>query len=233
MTSHPSPLTARVKGEPLPVWLARQPEGDETDLLRARLCGRGIDAFLKMMFQDNFVHGDLHPGNIMVTPDEQLAFIDAGIALQYADEDHQLLISVLANFMKHDGVAAAKLLMASSENSDGDGSEACLDPEGFEQKIHAMVLMARDHPSFFEKVGECYSIICNAACDHRVKIRSGFMSIALSVKAVEGTAMSLAPNIELARLAKARAFPTRMPCHTCTSCLHTMRAFAAVRACIT
>merc|ERR1719263_1062334 len=65
-----------------------------------------------------------------------------------------------------------------------------------------MVIMARDHPSFFEKVGECYSIICNAACNHRVKIRSGFMSIALSVKAVEGATMSLAPNIELARRAK-------------------------------
>ena len=40
--------------------MAKQPEGDEADLLRAQLCGRGIDAFLKMMFQDNFIHGDLH-----------------------------------------------------------------------------------------------------------------------------------------------------------------------------
>jgi tRNA A-37 threonylcarbamoyl transferase component Bud32 len=42
------------------------------------MCNRGIDAVLKMLFQDNFVHGDLHPGNILVTPDGQLAFIDAG-----------------------------------------------------------------------------------------------------------------------------------------------------------
>ena len=38
-----------------------------------------------MLFTDNFVHGDLHPGNIFVTRDGELALLDAGIALRYTE----------------------------------------------------------------------------------------------------------------------------------------------------
>ena len=34
-----------------------------------------------------------------------------------------------------------------------------------------MVTMARDSPTFFDKVGECVGIICDAACTHRVKMQ--------------------------------------------------------------
>ena len=34
--------------------------------LRKRLAHIGIQAFLKMIFSDNVIHGDLHPGNIFV-----------------------------------------------------------------------------------------------------------------------------------------------------------------------
>ena len=37
---------------------------------RKALADIGIAAFLKMLFVDNFVHGDLHPGNIHVRIDD-------------------------------------------------------------------------------------------------------------------------------------------------------------------
>lgn len=33
---------------------------------RRTIANEGVDMFLHMMFTDNFVHGDLHPGNILV-----------------------------------------------------------------------------------------------------------------------------------------------------------------------
>ncbi|KAI9325960.1 hypothetical protein DFJ73DRAFT_180318 [Zopfochytrium polystomum] len=35
--------------------------------LKKEIAGIGINAFLKMLLQDNFVHSDLHPGNLLVT----------------------------------------------------------------------------------------------------------------------------------------------------------------------
>ena len=53
-----------VEGVPFLTW-ARAQKDDEA---KHQVCNRGIDAVIKMLFLDNFVHGDLHPGNIFVTP---------------------------------------------------------------------------------------------------------------------------------------------------------------------
>ena len=34
--------------------------------LRRRFARRGVELFFKMLFDDNFIHGDLHPGNMCV-----------------------------------------------------------------------------------------------------------------------------------------------------------------------
>jgi ubiquinone biosynthesis protein len=39
-------------------------------------------AFLKMCFEDGFVHADLHPGNMLVTPNGEVAIFDVGLAKQ-------------------------------------------------------------------------------------------------------------------------------------------------------
>ena len=38
-----------------------------------------LESYLKMVFNDGFFHGDLHPGNIFLTPEGHLALIDFGI----------------------------------------------------------------------------------------------------------------------------------------------------------
>ena len=86
-----------VEGTPFLLW-ARA--GSPSDASRRRVCGEGIDAVIKMIFVDNFVHGDLHPGNILITPDEKLAFLDAGIAVRYTEDEHEHLIDVLSAFIQ-------------------------------------------------------------------------------------------------------------------------------------
>jgi len=189
-----------IEGEPLLTWAAKQPRhGDDPyiDTARHRLCNRGIDAFLQMMLEDNFVHGDLHPGNMLVTPQGELCFVDAGIAISYPQADHTLLVDVLAAFIAYDGRAAARHMC---EAADERAQQS--DPDGFAEKIHDMVLMARDSPTFFDRVGECFAIICNGARDHRVKLKSGFVSIAIGVKTVEGAAIAIDPMAVVAPRAK-------------------------------
>ncbi|CAB4060088.1 ADCK [Lepeophtheirus salmonis] len=48
--------------------------------LKKNLAKKGIDIFFRMLFEHNFVHGDLHPGNILVSKDEKLVVLDPGIA---------------------------------------------------------------------------------------------------------------------------------------------------------
>lgn len=48
----------------------------------------GIRAFTKQIFEDAFFHADTHPGNIFVTPEGQLIYLDFGM-VEYIDEKFQ------------------------------------------------------------------------------------------------------------------------------------------------
>ncbi|MEB3197372.1 MAG: AarF/ABC1/UbiB kinase family protein [Candidatus Sericytochromatia bacterium] len=52
------------------------------------MAGLGIQAFTKQIFEDAFFHADTHPGNIFVTPDARLIYLDFGM-VEYIDEKFQ------------------------------------------------------------------------------------------------------------------------------------------------
>lgn len=157
---------------------------------------------LYVQFTPSKVHGDLHPGNIFVVEhtasgEAQLAYLDAGIAVSYSDADHEHLIDVLTAFIQYDGFEGGRLMASHSCDKD-----TLVDLDGFCAKIQTMVELVRISPTLFDQIGHCVSIICEAACDHRVKMRGGFISIALSIKVVEGSIIQVDPRAIVAPRAK-------------------------------
>ncbi|WAC04756.1 MAG: AarF/ABC1/UbiB kinase family protein [Methanoregula sp.] len=56
---------------------------------------RGFHAYLKMIFEDGFFHGDPHPGNLLVTKEGDVIFLDFGIVGVLRPEKRQLFINLL------------------------------------------------------------------------------------------------------------------------------------------
>ncbi|MHB8164430.1 MAG: ABC1 kinase family protein [Methanoregula sp.] len=56
---------------------------------------RGFHAYLKMIFEDGFFHGDPHPGNLFVTPEGDIVFLDFGIVGILRPEKRQNFINLL------------------------------------------------------------------------------------------------------------------------------------------
>lgn len=81
---------------------------------------------MKMIFLDNFLHMDLHPGNVMVVsrPNGRgndvftLAFIDAGMVTELSPVDHKHLSGILGAMFRFNGPEAARLMV---ENQLADG----------------------------------------------------------------------------------------------------------------
>ena len=63
---------------------------------------RGFFAYLKMIFEDGFFHGDPHPGNLLVTHDGTLVILDFGIAGIVRPEMRQNFITFLSAIMNED-----------------------------------------------------------------------------------------------------------------------------------
>jgi ubiquinone biosynthesis protein len=56
---------------------------------------RGFGAYLKMIFEDGFFHGDPHPGNLLVTKEGDVVFLDFGIVGVLRPEKRQMFINLL------------------------------------------------------------------------------------------------------------------------------------------
>jgi len=73
------------------------------------LPGRLREAFLKMCFEDGFLHADLHPGNFVIEKDGTIAIYDVGLTKQlseeslvyYIDFNRCLVMGTVEDYMRH------------------------------------------------------------------------------------------------------------------------------------
>jgi ubiquinone biosynthesis protein len=63
---------------------------------------RGFQAYLQMIFEDGFFHGDPHPGNLLVTKEGDIAFLDFGIVGILRPEKRQNFINLLFALVNDD-----------------------------------------------------------------------------------------------------------------------------------
>lgn len=62
----------------------------------------GLKAYLKMVFIDGFFHGDLHPGNFFVLPNNQIGLIDFGVVGRLNQKTQMSIVNMLVALSKED-----------------------------------------------------------------------------------------------------------------------------------
>lgn len=96
------------EGEPISSFFG----GNETK----KLAQIGLNTFLKMVFVNNFVHGDLHPGNLIVGRTEdsaspQLIMLDAGIVCELDYGDRKNFVDLFYAVVIGNGKLAGRLMI--------------------------------------------------------------------------------------------------------------------------
>ena len=104
---------------------------DDTSGDKRKLAEIGIRSLLKMMLVDNFIHADLHPGNLLVcTKDSpslfsfiqsevvqpQLILLDVGMTTELKKDDQLNVISFFRAITQKDGEGIAKCVLLLSTN---------------------------------------------------------------------------------------------------------------------
>ncbi|KAK7482603.1 hypothetical protein BaRGS_00026204 [Batillaria attramentaria] len=195
--------------------------------LRHKLADIGVNALLQMVFVKNFVHGDLHPGNIlvqnansfqeepetnlvmvdvgdtmvtMVAPVEspvRLVLLDCGITATLNDSDKTKFRQVFTAVVKGEGEVVADLFLEKSAHVE------CSDPEAFRKEMAAIVSVARETALQLSKikVSALLSDVFSVLSRHKVKLESNFATIILAIAILEGLGRSLDPELDILKKA--------------------------------
>ena len=168
---------------------------------RKTLARHGVRAFLKMALVHNFVHSDLHPGNIIVGFDERgraaLTFIDAGLVTCLEEKDRKNFIDLFTAVAKKDGRAAARHMIERSVGSE------CTDPDGYTREIEAIVkeVAVTSFQLQDVQIGRVLRRVLDASRDYKVKLDANFTSLILSIIILEGVGRQLNPDLDIFRAA--------------------------------
>ncbi|KYO36510.1 hypothetical protein Y1Q_0024234 [Alligator mississippiensis] len=196
--------------------------------LRQRIAKMGMDMLLKMVFVDNFVHADLHPGNILVqgakhfgaTRRDQttivdmcdtlivevrpslcqlrLVLLDAGVVAELQEADLQNFRAVFTAVAQGQGERVGELILHHAR------ANQCKDIERFKAEIAELVTKTRMNTIALGKlqVANLLSNVFKLLMTHKVKLESNFASVVFAIMVLEGLGRSLDPKLDILEEAK-------------------------------
>ena len=161
----------------------------------------GLSAFLQMVLWDNFVHADLHPGNIKIssTVPPHLIILDTGLTIELSGMDHDNLADLFrAMFLDQNHRRVGELMLerrpqpqaVDREGFIGKVAELCEQISPIRRKGESMKLSG-------VPLGETFLKAFEVARVHRVQLEPAFTRVVMALVVIEGVGRQLYPDLDL------------------------------------
>jgi ubiquinone biosynthesis protein len=163
-----------------------------------RVARLGLQALLKMIFDDGFVHADLHPGNIFITSDDRIALVDLGLVGELDEPHRRGFTRFFAAWAQRDGDTMARVMYEMSAKAEGDGGAR--DPEKFERYRAAIIEFVGRYwgQRLGEvQVGKVLLDMLGILRRHRVRVNPTFTIVNIAIAVTEGIGKQLDPDLDL------------------------------------
>lgn len=164
---------------------------ERAGLDRKLLAKRGADAFLKMVLEHGFFHGDPHPGNVLILPDNVICMLDYGIVGRL---DHQLkryLTDIILTILNRDVDELISLLTYSGEIGEN------LNRRALKRDLSEFIDSYYEIPLQEIEVGRMLVEFIDIVTTFHIKLQPDLMLLAKSLVIIEGMGRELDPEFDM------------------------------------
>lgn len=157
---------------------------------------RGTNLIMEQIFVHGFFHGDPHPGNIFIVPDNVVCFIDFGmmgrLSRQNREDFTDLLLDIVARRERKVTDGVLKLT-----NHYGD-----VDREALSRDLSAMLDRYLYLPLKELEAGKIFQNLMELVSQHKIYFKPNLYLMMKSLSTAEAVGQMLDPDLELIRLAE-------------------------------
>jgi ubiquinone biosynthesis protein len=163
---------------------------------RRRVAGMGAEAIFKMAFEDGFFHGDPHAGNLILTPEGNLALLDFG----------------MVDYMSRGDIDALGRLFVSVIQQDAEATLRGLEDLGIRYSAHVRSALVQDLREFLYKyaglsvgevtISQALGELISLARRNRVSMPPVFSLMTRALATAEGLARSIDPSLNVYEVAR-------------------------------
>lgn len=180
--------------------------------IKTALAHIGSHALLKMLLVDNFVHADMHPGNILVrvnkkSPGKQLfesrphvIFLDVGMTAELSKRDRMNILKFFKAVALRDGRTAAQCTLQLSEHQN------CPNPGAFIEEVEKQFNSWRSPESCTLHAADCMQQLLELVRHHKVNIDGNVCTVIVTTMVLEGWQRKLDPEYNVLDTLRAMMF---------------------------
>ncbi|ANA40775.1 ubiquinone biosynthesis protein UbiB [Geobacter anodireducens] len=158
---------------------------------RRLIARRGADAFLKMVLTHGFFHGDPHPGNVLILPDNVICLLDYGMVGRLDAQLKGYLTDILLAIVQRDVDEVISLLLYSGEIAD------TLDTRALKRDLAGLIDNYYETPLQEIEVGRVLLEFLEVITTYHIKFQPDLMLLAKALVAIEGMGRELDPTFDM------------------------------------
>lgn len=161
------------------------------DLDGAALAEELFRAYLKQILVDGFFHADPHPGNLLLTPEREIAILDLGMIGRLNQRIRDQLVHLLAGIAEGDGVQTAEAAMKI-----GEARDMPIDRRLFINAIEDIVGSAKNSSIADLQVGAVVMLVMQACASAGLRIPPEINLLGKTLMNLDRVGAALAPNFD-------------------------------------
>lgn len=163
-----------------------------------RLCKIAMEAAFRQIFRDGFFHGDPHPGNMLITPDDKVVFLDWGLVGRLSSVQRDYLVELIFSLVTQDidGITRQVLRMGAPE---GRVSMRALREEV--ERLYGEYLVVRGQLASID-VTALMEDVMGLSHSYRIRMNPQYALLTKATATVEGVLRAVYPELDVVETLK-------------------------------